>query len=91
MTVVEPDDMWLSKTGPLIMNIGLPGDFIVRLQNQGTGTAWDTTIVDEIPNPSPGGMSDAAPATIVAQLYLPDGTTPVDGTCGPRHRSSNRE
>ena len=80
MTIVEPDIMQLSKTGPGTMRIGLPGSFTVSVQNKGNGIAWDMTITDEIPNPAPGGMCDAAPNNIVAQIYLPDGTTPVDGT-----------
>ena len=80
MTIVEPDIMQLSKTGPPTMRIGLPGSFTISVQNKGNGIAWDTTITDEIPNPTPGGMCDVAPNNIVAQIYLPDGTTPVDGT-----------
>jgi uncharacterized repeat protein (TIGR01451 family)/fimbrial isopeptide formation D2 family protein len=77
MTIVGPYTVTLEKTGPATMRVGLPGTFTVNVQNTGTGTAWDLTITDKLPNPTPGGMCDAAPTNITAQIFEADGVTPV--------------
>jgi len=77
MTIVGPDNMTLEKSGPATMRIGIPGTFTLNIHNIGTGTAYDLTIRDDIPNPTPGGMCDAAPGNFTAQMYLNDGTTTV--------------
>ena len=79
MTIVGPDSMTLEKSGPATMRTGLPGTFRLNVHNTGTATAYDATITDLIPNPVPGGMCDAAPANITAQLYLANGVTTVGG------------
>ena len=79
MTVVEPTTLTLEKDGPAIIRYGVPETYTLNVQNTGTGTAWDLTIVDEIENPTPGGMCETAPTNFVAQVYLADGTTPVTG------------
>ncbi|WP_455202125.1 isopeptide-forming domain-containing fimbrial protein, partial [Kaarinaea lacus] len=87
MNIAGPVDLTLEKSGPgpAIMRIGTPGTFTLNIQNTGTGTAYDLTVQDDIPNPVPGGMCDVPPANITAQMYLNDGTTPfgaalVEGT-----------
>jgi len=77
MTIVGPDTVTLQKGGPVTMRLGIPGVFTLNVQNTGSGTAWDMTIVDILPNPTPGGMCDVAPNAITAQMYLADGVTPV--------------
>ena len=77
LIIVGPDTLTLEKSGPADMNLGVPGTFTLNVHNAGTGTAWDVTVIDRLPNPTPGGMCDAAPTNVTAQLYLADGTTPV--------------
>ena len=77
MTVVEPSTLTLQKDGPAIIRFGIAETYTLDVQNTGTGTAWDLTIVDEIENPTPGGMCDTPPANFTAQVFLADGTTPV--------------
>lgn len=77
MTIVAPDSVTLQKTGPATMRAGTPGTFRLNVQNTGSGTAWDMTVVDVLPNPSPGGMCDAAPTAVTAQVFQADGVTPV--------------
>lgn len=77
MTVAAPDSVTLQKTGPATMRAGTPGSFVLNVQNTGSGTAWDLSVVDVLPNPSPGGMCDAAPTAITARVFQADGTTPV--------------
>jgi uncharacterized repeat protein (TIGR01451 family)/fimbrial isopeptide formation D2 family protein len=77
MTIVAPDALIMQKSGPLTMRLGLAATFTLDLQNNGTATAWDVTVEDKLPNPSPGGMCDNAPANIRAQVFEADGTTAV--------------
>ena len=79
MTIVEADTLALQKTGPATMQIGLPGTFTIDVQNTSTATAWDVTIEDVLPNPSPGGMCDAAPIILNVQVFEADGSTDVSG------------
>ena len=66
MMIVGPN-VTLQKSGPATMSVGVPGTFTLDVQNTGTGTAWDMTIVDRLPNLALGGMCDVAP-TIVSVL-----------------------
>ena len=77
MTIADPDNLTLEKTGPPTMLVGTPYTFTLNVHNTGTASAYDVTIADAIPNPVPGGMCDVAPTNIVAQLYLADGVTTV--------------
>ena len=74
MTIVEPD-VTLQKTGPATVLFGQPSTFTLNVQNTGTSKAWDLTVVDELPNPTPGGMCDTAPTNIIAGIYDAAGTT----------------
>ncbi|MCK4586286.1 MAG: isopeptide-forming domain-containing fimbrial protein, partial [Gammaproteobacteria bacterium] len=79
MTIVEPNQLTLLKTGPPTIRVGLPGTYTLNIHNTGTSPAYDLTIEDVLPNPVPGGMCDTTPYNITAQLYLADGTTLVGG------------
>ncbi len=79
LTIIGPDRLTLEKSGPADMNLDVPGTFTLNMHNAGTGTAWGVTVTDRLPNPTPGGMCDAAPTNVTAQLYRADGTTPVGG------------
>ncbi|WP_455375944.1 OmpA family protein [Kaarinaea lacus] len=80
MTIYEPQSLILSKTGPppiapsttSYMEIGVPATFTLEVFNDGSiagaGTAYDLTIEDKIPNPTPGGMCDTPPANIGARI-----------------------
>jgi uncharacterized repeat protein (TIGR01451 family)/fimbrial isopeptide formation D2 family protein len=78
MRIVEPR-LVMSKSGPAQMQLGVPETFTLDVQNTGNSTAWDITITDNLPNPSPGGMCDTPPANITAQVFQADGTTAVSG------------
>jgi uncharacterized repeat protein (TIGR01451 family)/fimbrial isopeptide formation D2 family protein len=73
-TIVGPN-VTLQKTGPATMRLGVPGSFTLNVQNTGSSTAWDATIVDILPNSIPGGMCDVIPTAITARMYLADGVT----------------
>jgi uncharacterized repeat protein (TIGR01451 family) len=53
---------------------GQPAEFIIQATNTGSSTAWDTTIVDMLPNaidggaPGSGGMCDNAP--VISQIEV---------------------
>jgi uncharacterized repeat protein (TIGR01451 family) len=76
MTIVEPV-LTLEKRGPLQMRVGLPGDFTLDVHNAGQSRAWAVTLTDVLPNGATGGMCDAAPTVLSAQVFQADGTTPV--------------
>ncbi|MGD8568690.1 MAG: isopeptide-forming domain-containing fimbrial protein, partial [Gammaproteobacteria bacterium] len=75
MTIVEPDQLIMDKSGPATMRLGLPATFTLDVTNAGDGPAYDLTITDQLPNPDPGGMCDVPPNNITAQIY--NGATPV--------------
>ena len=78
MTVVEPD-LTLEKSGPLNLRSGVAGTFTLDVHNIGDSPAHALTITDALPNQADGGMCDAAPTNVGAQLYEADGVTPVGG------------
>lgn len=77
MTIVGPDVLTMDKRGPAQMSIGVPASFTLDVHNPSTGTAWALTITDLLPNTATGGMCDAAPAQVTAQVFQADGVTPV--------------
>jgi uncharacterized repeat protein (TIGR01451 family)/fimbrial isopeptide formation D2 family protein len=84
MTIVEPE-LTLEKTGPLRTRLGVPETFTINVHNAGDSPAYGVTLSDLLPNQADGGMCDAAPQNITAQVFENDGTTPVspvlvDGT-----------
>lgn len=76
MTVVEPN-LTMTKGGPLQMRIGVPETFTLDVHNTGDSPAYNLTIGDLLPNQADGGMCDAAPVQITAQVFASDGVTPV--------------
>jgi len=76
MTIVEPD-LTLEKSGPLQMRLNQAEVFTLNVHNVGDSTAWGVYLADILPNTANGGMCDAAPTQVTAQLYEADGTTPV--------------
>ncbi len=76
MTIIEPD-LTLEKSGPLQMRLGIPETFTLNLHNVGDSLAYNLTIDDRLPNPADGGMCDAAPTQVTAQLFAADGVTAV--------------
>lgn len=76
-TIVGPS-LTLQKSGPATMRIGTPATFTLNVQNTGTGTAYDATITDILPNPVPGGMCDVPPTVLSVGIYQSNGTTLVN-------------
>jgi len=76
MTIVEPE-LTLEKTGPVQMQIGVPGTFSLNVHNVGDSSAYSLTLIDVLPNTATGGMCDAAPTQLSVQLFEADGVTPV--------------
>jgi uncharacterized repeat protein (TIGR01451 family)/fimbrial isopeptide formation D2 family protein len=76
MTIVEPD-LTMDKSGPLRTRLGFPETFTLNVHNAGDSPAYALTLTDLLPNQADGGMCDAAPQNITAQVFESDGTTPV--------------
>jgi uncharacterized repeat protein (TIGR01451 family) len=77
MTIVEPDELVMTKSGPPQMQLGVPGTFTLDLYNVSEAPAHNATIYDLLPNQADGGTCDAAPENFAAQVFEADGTTPV--------------
>ena len=75
MTVVEPHDLTVEKSGPPQMQLGIPSTFTLDVQNIGTSTAYGATLTDNLPNGDNGGTCDVAPGQFTAQVFEADGTT----------------
>ncbi|QKT04624.1 DUF11 domain-containing protein [Ectothiorhodospiraceae bacterium 2226] len=67
MTIVAPN-LVVSKDGPDVLgglNLGEWGEFAVDVWNDGTGDAWNVTLIDRLPSGSSnefhGGMCDMVP------------------------------
>ena len=78
LTIAAPE-LVFTKTGPATLNLGAAGDFTLEIQNSGTTDAWNATIVDRLPDGASGGMCDARPSVLSAQVFAADGVTPVPG------------
>ena len=78
LTIAAPA-LVFTKTGPATLNLGASGDFTLDIQNSGTTDAWNTTIVDRLPDGASGGMCDTTPTVLSAQVFAADGVTPVPG------------
>lgn len=79
MTIVSADNLTVEKTGPAIVQMGTPATYTLNLHNTSSGTIWNPTLIDLIPNTVDGGMCGAGPSNVVAQIFQADGTTPVSG------------
>src|SRR5262249_19111437 len=69
----------VTKSGPATMNLGQWGNFVIDVQNTGTGDAWDVTLRDLLPHGVTGGMCDLTPEILNAQVFAADGVTPAAG------------
>src|SRR6266446_6433189 len=69
----------LTKTGPATMSVGQLGQFGLNVQNTGVNDAWNTTILDRLPNSPSGGMCSTTPQVVSAQVFQADGVTAVAG------------
>ena len=80
LTIGGPD-LVVTKTSPdTAVNIATAATFTIDVQNVGGSRAWDTTIIDRLPDTATAGMCDNDPtATVTAQVYAADGTTPISG------------
>ncbi len=67
MTIVAPN-LVVTKSGPATMNLGAWGQFAVDVLNNGTGDAWNVTILDRLPDGPTGGMCDLAPQMLSVTL-----------------------
>ena len=74
-----PPVVEVTKSGPATMAVGQSGIFTIDVQNTGPNDAWNTTIRDVLPDGATGGMCDAAPEVLSAQVFAADGVTPVPG------------
>src|SRR4029077_3695976 len=73
-------NLTLTKTGPATMSLGQLGQFGLNVLNTGVSDAWNATIVDRLPKPSPtGGMCSFTPQILNAQVFQANGVTPVPG------------
>jgi uncharacterized repeat protein (TIGR01451 family)/fimbrial isopeptide formation D2 family protein len=78
MTIAGPD-LVVDKSGPATLNLGELGEFVLDIRNIGNSDAWNTTILDQLPDGATGGMCDFAPAVQSARVFAADGVTPVPG------------
>src|SRR5216683_2430402 len=69
----------LTKTGPATMSVGQLGQFGLNVRNTGVSDAWNTTILDRLPNSPSGGMCSTTPQVVSAQVFQADGVTAVAG------------
>jgi uncharacterized repeat protein (TIGR01451 family)/fimbrial isopeptide formation D2 family protein len=76
MTIVEPD-LTLLKSGPPAMALTVPGAFRLDVHNAGGARAFGSIVTDRLPNTANGGMCNAAPTQVTAQVFQADGVTPV--------------
>jgi uncharacterized repeat protein (TIGR01451 family)/fimbrial isopeptide formation D2 family protein len=82
LTIAAPQ-LVLAKTGPATLgrtlNLGEWGEFALDVHNTGLADAWDVTILDRLPDGATGGMCDATPQVLSAQVFAADGVTPIPG------------
>lgn len=69
----------VDKTGPATMNPAEWGTFGIDVRNTGTVSAFNTTLLDRLPDGPNGGMCDTTPQILSARVYAADGVTPVSG------------
>src|SRR5215467_13955820 len=78
MTIVAPN-LVMTKTGPATMALGQWGQFGLDVQNNGSGDAWNVTLLDRFPKGNSGGTCSTTPQILSAQVFQADGVTPVAG------------
>jgi len=83
-----PPGLTVTKTGPATMRLAEWGNFSLAVQNASESDAYTATIVDQLPDGPDGGMCDAAPEILSAQVFESDGVTPAPGK-GPLAEGSD--
>jgi uncharacterized repeat protein (TIGR01451 family) len=78
LTITAPD-LVMEKTGPVALNLLEDGVFTLDVRNDGTGEAWDASIIDQLPDSVDGGMCDLTPTVLDARVYAADGSSTVPG------------
>jgi uncharacterized repeat protein (TIGR01451 family) len=82
LTIAAPE-LIMTKTGPATLgrtlNLGEWGEYGLDVHNIGLSDALDLTLIDILPNGPTGGMCDATPEILSAQVFATDGLTPVVG------------
>ena len=68
-----------TKSGPATMNPGQTGNFSLDVQNTGGSDAWNVSLRDILPTGATGGMCNAMPVILSAQVFASDGVTAVTG------------
>ena len=74
MTISGPNLIVTKSSSETALNLGIPAAFTVNVQNVGGTDAWNTTVVDQIPE----DMCDYDPTQtpgIAASILAPDGST----------------
>jgi uncharacterized repeat protein (TIGR01451 family)/fimbrial isopeptide formation D2 family protein len=82
LTIAEPILVVTKSSSETALNLGIPANFTIDVQNVGGSAAWGATILDQFPDGADGGMCDYNPisgAGVSAQIFAADGTTPVSG------------
>ncbi|WP_159435992.1 isopeptide-forming domain-containing fimbrial protein [Microbulbifer donghaiensis] len=74
VTIVHPE-LVVDKTGPASLHVGTPDNFTLDVLNSGDSSAWNVTLTDWLPNPTPGGICDVQPAIQTAVIYKADNST----------------
>ncbi len=74
-----PPGLRVTKTGPATLRLAEWGEFVLDVQNDGDSDAYDVTLLDRFPDGATGGMCDTTPEVLSAQVFAPDGVTPVPG------------
>ena len=74
-----PPVLEVTKTGPATLAPGEIGVFTIDAQNTGPNDAFETIISDLLPDGPTGGMCDATPQVLSAQVFAADGVTPAPG------------
>jgi len=82
MTIAEPNLVVTKTSNRASLNLGVLAAFTIDVMNTGGGDAWNTTILDKLPDGPRGGMCDFNPITapgFSARVFAADGVTPSSG------------
>ena len=74
-----PPELVVTKSGPATMTLAQPGDFTLDVLNTGPNDAWNTALLDVLPDGATGGMCDLPPQVSSARVFALDGFTTVPG------------
>ncbi|WP_170833153.1 isopeptide-forming domain-containing fimbrial protein [Microbulbifer marinus] len=74
VTIVHPE-LVVEKTGPASMRVGSPDSFTLVAENIGESSAWNVTLTDLLPNPTPGGLCTVQPLIQTAVIEKADSST----------------